>query len=131
MLYSGQEAGSNRRLRFFAKDTVDWSDPLQLQPFYKQLIALRTNNPALWSGDYGAMTERINADSAIYAFKRIKENNKVIGIMNFSALSQQLHITDKSATGKYTDYFTNKPYTLSDSTSLTLEPWQHLVFVEN
>ena len=38
MLYSGQEAGLNKRLKFFAKDTtIDWSDPQQLQPFYQQV----------------------------------------------------------------------------------------------
>ncbi len=130
MLYSGQEAGLNKRLRFFDKDTIDWSDPLKLQPFFKQLVALKKDNPALWSGEYGAMPERINADSAIYAFKRIKENNKVIGIMNFSGQLQQLNITDKTAAGNYSDYFTNKQYELSADKPLTLEPWQYLVFVQ-
>ena len=130
MMYSGQEAGLNKRLRFFAKDTIDWSDPLKLQPFFKQLVALKKDNPALWGGEYGAMPERINADSAIYAFKRIKESNQVIGIMNFSAKPQQLNITDKTVAGSYTDYFTNKPYELSADKPLMLEPWQYLIFVK-
>jgi glycosidase len=130
MLYSGQEVGLNKRLRFFAKDTIDWSDPLKLQPFFKQLVALKKDNPALWGGEYGAMPIRINADSAIYAFKRIKENNKVIGVMNFSGKAQQLNITDKSVAGNYTDYFTNKQYELAADKSLLLEPWQYLIFVK-
>ncbi|MBC7948222.1 MAG: alpha-amylase [Chitinophagaceae bacterium] len=133
MLYSGQEAGSNKRLRFFAKDTVDWRDPMQLQPFYKQLVSLRTNNPALWSGEYGGMPERINpiSDSTIYAFKRIKGSNKVIGIMNFSDKPQQLHVTDNTTAGQYVDYFTNKQYTISVGSPMQLSAWQYLIFVQN
>jgi len=38
MLYSGQEVGLNKRLKFFSKDTIDWADPKQFQPFYKKLV---------------------------------------------------------------------------------------------
>ena len=131
MLYSGQEVGLNKRLKFFDKDTIDWSDPRQLQPFYKQLVTLKKENPALWNGAYGAMPERINEDAAIYAFKRAKGSNTVIGVMNFSSESQELNITDSSVAGNYTDYFTNEPYALSADQPLVLEPWQYLVFVEN
>jgi glycosidase len=129
MLYSGQEVGLDKRLKFFDKDTIDWSDPKQLQPFYKQLVALKKENPALWSGAYGAMPERINEDAAIYAFKRAKGNNTVIGIMNFSGESQELNITDSGIAGKYNDYFTNEQYELSVDQPLVLKPWQYLVFV--
>lgn len=131
MLYSGQEVGLDKRLKFFDKDTIDWSDPMQLQPFYKQLVALKTENPALWNGEYGAMPERINEDPHIYAFKRLNGNNSVIGIMNFSGESQSLNVTDSSMAGNYNDYFTNKAYELSVDKPLMLEPWQHLVFVDN
>jgi maltooligosyltrehalose synthase len=112
------------------KDTIDWSDPLKLQPYFKQLVALKKDNPALWGGEFGAMPVRINADSAIYAFKRIKENNKVIGIMNFSGKAQQLNITDKSVAGNYSDYFTGQAYELFTAKPLALEPWQYLIFVQ-
>jgi glycosidase len=37
LLYSGMEAGLDKRLRFFDKDTIDWSS-LPLESFYKTLF---------------------------------------------------------------------------------------------
>lgn len=130
MLYGGQEAGLDKRLRFFDKDTIDWSDPRELQPFYKKLIALKKDNPAIWNGAYGGMPERINNDPNIYAFKREKDGNTVIGIMNFSAEPRELHLNDASINGQFTDYFTQQSFELSSETPLKLAPWQYLVFAE-
>lgn len=127
MIYGGQEVGISKRLKFFEKDPIDWSDPMGLQPFYKKLIALKTDNPALAAGNTGGITERINADANVYAFKRERGSNKVIGILNLSDKEQALNLTDESTFGKYRDYFSNQEYELS-AESLTLAPWQYLVF---
>ncbi len=129
MLYSGQEAGLDKRLRFFDKDTIDWSDPRNLQPFYQQLITLKADNPALWAGRYGAMPERINADPDIYGFKRVKGDNTVIGLLNFSDEPAIFQLTDASVEGAYYDHFTGQNYNLSVEQPLELMPWQYLIFV--
>ncbi|MFM7328804.1 MAG: alpha-amylase family glycosyl hydrolase [Bacteroidota bacterium] len=130
MIYNGQEAGLAKRLKFFEKDAIDWSDTLQLQPFYRQLTALKENNPALWAGEYGGQTFRINEGPAVYAFRRTKDANTVIGVMNFTGQPQPLMLTDKTAEGTYKDYFTGESFTLSASTPLELKPWQYLVFIK-
>ncbi len=130
MVYTGQEAGLDKRLKFFDKDTIDWSDPKKMQPFYRQLVSLRKDNKALWSGEYGGMMERINdQDPSVFAFRRSKDNNTVIGIMNFSARPQELRLQDIAAGGTYQEYFTGETFTLSRDKSLPLSPWQYLVFV--
>lgn len=130
MLYSGQEVGLNKRLRFFDKDTIDWSDPKQLQPFYKKLVALHANNKALWAGEYGGRIARINNnDPSVLAFSRMKDNNMVIGVLNFSNKPQQFRLKDRSVVGSYQDYFTGESYEISLEKPLQLGPWQYLVFV--
>lgn len=130
MLYSGQEVGLNKRLKFFEKDSIDWSDPQGLQPFYKKLVALHRDNEALWAGEYGGIPVRINGeDPNVYAFQRVKGQNRVIGIMNFSNQAQQLKLKDKSLAGNYKDYLSEKQFELSAEKALMLEPWQYLVFV--
>ncbi|WKN41344.1 alpha-amylase family glycosyl hydrolase [Tunicatimonas pelagia] len=131
MLYSGQEVGLDKRLKFFEKDTIDWSDSQQLQPFYTKLVALKKENPALWAGKVGGFPQRINEGPDVYAFKRQKDNNSVIGVMNFSAQPQELQLTDASVVGTYTDYFTEQSYELSTEAPLTLAPWQYLIFAQN
>lgn len=129
MLYSGQEAGLNKRLRFFDKDTIDWSDPLDLQPFYKKLVTLRTDNPALRSGKFGGMPEILSNNPKVYAFKRSKNDNNIIGIMNFSGEAQELRINDTTVSADYTDYFTGENYRISTEEPLQLDPWEYLIFV--
>ncbi|MEM9834164.1 MAG: alpha-amylase family glycosyl hydrolase [Bacteroidota bacterium] len=131
MLYSGQEVGLDKRLKFFEKDTIDWSDPQQLQPFYTKLVALKKENPALWASDAGGFPQRINEGSDVYAFKRAKSDNTVIGIMNFSAEPRELQLTDASIAGTYSDYFTGQSYELSADAPLALSPWQYLIFTQN
>lgn len=130
LIYSGQEAGMDKRLKFFYKDTINWSDPNNFQDFYKKLVSLKSDNPALWNGEYGGVTKRINKDEKIYAFKRDLGTNQVIGIMNFSSVAQELNITDPAVAGSYTDYFTQKSYELNPDKALELQPWQYLIFTK-
>ncbi len=131
MLYSGQEVGLNKRLKFFAKDSIDWSDPQKFQPFYKQLVSLHQNNEALWCGEYGGMTTRINnEDPAVYAFKRSKGSNTVIGILNFSEKDQEFKLIDGSVAGSYKDHFSDEQYELNQDKPIKLKPWQYLIFVK-
>jgi len=130
MIYNGQEVGLAKRLKFFEKDSIDWSDPLQLQPLYRQLTALKKSNPALWAGKYGGQTFRINEGPHVYAFRRSKDTNTVIGVMNFTGQPRTLTLTDASAEGTYKDYFTGESYTLSASAPVQLKPWQYLVFIK-
>lgn len=128
MLYSGQEVGLDKRLEFFEKDSIDWSDPNQLQAFYTRLVQFRLDNQATWGGLYGGMPVRINDHPDVYAFKREKNGNTVIGIFNFSAETQQANLTDASVNGTYSDYFTDEAYQLSAGSSPELEPWEFLLF---
>jgi glycosidase len=132
MLYSGQEVGLDKRLKFFSKDTIDWSDPKQLQPFYKKLVSLHADNEALWAGEYGSMPSRINdMNPNVYAFQRTKGKNSVIGVMNFTEKPQELRLADATAAGTYKDYFTGDQFELSTTKPLKLSAWQYLVFVKN
>ena len=131
MLYTGQEAGLTKRLKFFDKDTVDWSDLNQFQSFYKKLVSLHSSNPALWAGDFGGMPSRVNdANPNVYAFVRKKDSNTVITILNLSSKQQDMKLSDASVAGPYTDYFTGSSYVLSNNSALPLQPWQYLVFVK-
>ncbi|RXR99751.1 alpha-amlyase, partial [Staphylococcus saprophyticus] len=53
LIYNGQEAGNDRRLQFFERDPIEWVEH-PMADFYRRLITLRTETPALWSGAWGA-----------------------------------------------------------------------------
>lgn len=86
LIYSGQEAGLNKRLAFFRKDTIDWSDTT-LFSFYKDMIQLKSTHEALRNGEKQGKFQRIKELDApgVYAYKRIAENgDEVFVALNFS-----------------------------------------------
>jgi len=83
LVYTGQEIGLDRRLEFFEKDPItDWSANEHTE-FWKKLIELKHNNPALAAGEKGGDMLWWEAAEGIVAFSREVPGNKVIVIANF------------------------------------------------
>ena len=129
LVYSGQESCLNKRLRFFDKDTIDWTVDCELDELYTTLLKLKKENPALWNGEFGGELVRIptSADDKIFAFVREKEGNKIISVFNLSDEKVDFTMNYESDMTGYTDLFTNAPFT----TTLSIEPWGYLVFKKN
>ena len=91
LIYSGQEAGLNKRLRFFEKDTISW-ERQDLMPFYTALLALKKTHPAMWNGNFGGDFEVLAVDAVAntYAYKRVFEEREVLVYLNFSNASQTI-----------------------------------------
>ena len=58
LVYSGQEAGMNKSLRFFDKDTIEWKKS-DFREIYSKLIHLKLKNKALWNGNAGGEMNRL------------------------------------------------------------------------
>ena len=88
LIYSGQEAGFDRSLSFFEKDSIDWTGPnaAKWTEFYKKMNDLREKHPALYSypdgGTFGEVMTSYHDN--IYAFVRIVPGDTVICFFNFS-----------------------------------------------
>ncbi len=122
LIYSGQEAGLDKRLAFFEKDTIDWGD-VKYGSFYKQLVDLKTSNQVLYNGEFGGQPEFINTgNSNVIAYKRTKDTNEVVVIINLSGEDQPVSL--EGNTISFTDYFTGKSF---DSSISSLAPFQYYV----
>ncbi len=132
LIYGGQEAGLNKRLRFFDKDTIDWSN-LEMQDFYAKLIQLKKENPALWNGKAGSPAYFINTSNfeQILAFKRIKNDNNILVIMNLSNKEAKFHFTEKDSEKTYVSYFTGKEIKIKPQENYNLKPWEFKILIEN
>lgn len=127
MIYSGQEAGMDKKLEFFEKDTISWEDPEDYFSFYSKLNQIKEENPALYNGGFGAITEKLEDDNEyVFSFRRTKEQNDVVGIINLSGQSQKVVIDQLK--GEYTDTFTGNTF---NPATMTLEPWQYVLFTTN
>ena len=83
LIYTGQEIGLSRRLEFFEKDPItDWSAN-EYTAFWKKLIDLKHDNPALAAGEKGGPIEYIDAPDGVVAFRRQVKGNTVIVAANF------------------------------------------------
>jgi|WetSurSiteA1Bulk_404760.scaffolds.fasta_scaffold02437_2 glycosidase len=127
MLYTGQEAGLNKRLRFFEKDTVNWSDTT-LFAFYRQLNALKHRNPALKAGTAAGSlqlaTDTIKHTAVLY---RSSGKSKVLGIFNFSETTVTTALPIAEAAGTYKDIFSGEKFRVKKSGEFELTPWEFLV----
>ncbi len=85
LVYSGQEAGLNKALRFFAKDTIEW-DTFPQEELITQLLELRHTEPALWSGNsenFPQFSKHVNAQCLVYTRK--SGQSEITVLANFSA----------------------------------------------
>ena len=130
LIYSGQEAGLNKRLEFFEKDPIDWSDE-SLMKFYKELNDLKANNPALWNGLAGGNFQKLEVQDSdsIIAFSREKDGNEVIFVANFSKEEQKASIKIGDKTGVWNDYPSGTEMELGETMNFLLTPWAYFIFV--
>ena len=129
LVYSGQEAGLDKRLEFFEKDTIQWKEHKINDP-YKELIALKKRNEALWNGKYGGILSRITStdNKSVYAFLREKGKNKVFIILNLTGNPVSICLIGKLYTGKYKDIFSGEEVVFEKNTTLDLQPWEYRVY---
>jgi cyclomaltodextrinase / maltogenic alpha-amylase / neopullulanase len=130
LVYSGQEAGLDRSLAFFEKDTIQWKSHRNAD-IYAALFALKHSNQALWNGAHGGTMVRIYNDQQqhVISFAREKNGDKVIAVINFSDKPVTVRLSAKYHTGVYTDVFSNTSRQLygNDNDECSLAPWGYLV----
>ena len=122
LLYTGQEASLQKRLRFFDKDTVDWTGK-SLTPFYSRLFELRHTQPALFNGNWGGTQSEIttNGDHRVYAFARTRDGQSVLVFVNFADSATTLAFSDfQGKPGSYTDWFSGEEMPLRSFGTLTV-----------
>src|ERR1700677_320620 len=74
MLYSGQELPNLKKLAFFDKDVIEWNGKYELQDFYKILLSLHKNNPALRTADPAAITINLQTDKSSQVMSYLRRN---------------------------------------------------------
>jgi glycosidase len=130
LLYTGQEVSLNKRLRFFEKDTVDWRGP-SLESFYRSMFELKTRNPALHNGAWGAPQVRLATTGAerVYAFTRTRGSNTVLVAVNFGDAPARVSYTGLPRAGAYTDWFSKRRMAMPARGSLEIPAHGYRVLV--
>ncbi len=130
LIYTGQEAGLDKRLAFFEKDSINWSKDTAMTTFYAKLIDLKQENPALWNGVAGGkiLFLQTSEPEKLLAFKREKENNSVLVMMNLSEIP--IHGTVQTGETKtYLNWVTGENAEVSATNQVDLAPWEYKILV--
>ena len=130
LMYSGQELPLKKRLEFFEKDTIDWSEKNELENFYKKLYILKANNPALRGGDSAIKTYFVNTseDDKILAYIRKNGKDEVLVILNMSKEAVDFNLNDAEVSGLFKDFFEGSKLDFSQSKDFNLEIGGYLIF---
>jgi glycosidase len=131
LIYSGQEAGMKKRLRFFDKDTIDFRT-LPLAEFYTRLNKLKATELAMVHGEKSGDFVRLKtgADEQVFACLRKKDNSKVLFVINLSAKNAKIKMENAELGGDWTEVFDAAGQSLpfKANVSLNLEPWTYKVY---
>lgn len=128
LIYTGQEMGYDHRFEFFEKDPVPAWESNDFTQFYKRLIRLRHENPALAAGERGGETHfsvKGAASDGLLLFSRRTADNEVIVCANLSPNQIAFALPFD---GMRREYFTGQEYAGGSRTSL--KGWQWLVFAK-
>lgn len=107
LLYSGQELPNLKRLEFFEKDPIEWTNDCKMADFYKTLLNLKSSNSALRGGDSNVVTYLLNtsANDKIFAYIRKNKWNEVLVVLNFSKENVEFTIDDENVSGIFKNIF--------------------------
>ncbi|MFH1195248.1 MAG: alpha-amylase family glycosyl hydrolase [bacterium] len=127
LVYSGQEAGWTKRIRFFDKDTIIWTDS-KFAKLYTELFKLKKKNKALLNGCAGGNVIPIHVENnSVFAFFRERDGDKILVIMNLSPEANKFVIEDKNIEGVYHLFGTNESISHSSKEIFKMDPWSYKI----
>jgi len=128
LIYNGQEAGNDKRLRFFERDPIVWKDHPHAA-LIRDWIQFRDAHPAFDNAPWGArMVQVKNSDAQrVFSFVRAKDGDAVFVAQNYSAEPKTVTLEEIPHPGRWTEKG-GADIELVKGTSLTLAPWSTRVF---
>jgi glycosidase len=126
LIYSGQEAGLDKRLAFFEKDEIEWKE----HPFanlYKSLFRMKKEHECLWNGQYGGDLVRVENDrpEAVYSFIRKKGADSLLVLLNLSGDEQTF--SAEGISDEWRPLISGRESTAGENGRFSLGPWGYLV----
>jgi alpha-amylase len=131
LLYSGQELPNKKRIKFFDKDTIQWTGNNELGEFYKTLLNLHNNHPALRAGDPAVQTFRIKTTDSkhVFIYLRKKNDKEILVVLNLSLQNKlRFEIIDEKITGIFKNAFSGAANNFTNEKSFEMQGWEYLVY---
>jgi alpha-amylase len=127
LIYSGQELPNTKRLQFFDKDEIQWTANPELHQFYKTLLLLRKEHPALLAGHKEVITWRIATDhpDQLFCFARKNKERELIVVLNFSDQQINFSLRDLRIRGEFLNVINGDKQNGADD--FNIDPWGYII----
>ena len=127
LIYSGQELPNQKRLAFFDKDQIEWTNELpRLHNFYKTLLTARKEFPVLQSSNIF----NLPTEGAVMAYLKQDQGQIALVVLNFSAERQHLHVAHEAFNGNFTNLFSGLSFEFNGDSQFELMPGEYIVYVK-
>ncbi|MFN5093018.1 MAG: alpha-amylase family glycosyl hydrolase [Bacteroidota bacterium] len=134
LVYSSQEGGevdekgNPKRLKFFDKDTVNVNGYIHSE-FYKKLLQVHHENPALWNGEFGGTFQRLKTtNEGVFAYVRTNGERQVVVLLNFTEQAQTFNFIDETPSGDFRSIFNSETFSIYAKNQRALGPLGYQVF---
>jgi glycosidase len=129
LVYNGQEADNDRQLQFFERDPIVWREG-QRADLFRKLIALKTAEPALHNGRFGAAMVEVptNQTADVYAFTRGEKGARVFAVFNLSPRPHSITFQHARHHGTYTDALSGAAAQFTGGEALDLPAWGYRIY---
>ncbi|KQC31993.1 alpha-amlyase [Nonlabens sp. YIK11] len=125
LIYSGQEYGMDKRLKFFEKDSIPKTKGRVWEQMEK-LGEIKVNNPALHGGKNAADYKRLETQNEnVYAIQRSKDGKKVFYIANLSGNPTKMSVTGMN--GSFRDLMSGATVNLNEGEATAMSPYAYML----
>jgi glycosidase len=127
LIYSGQEMPNHKRLQFFDKDPIEWTNDYKLHDFYKKLLNLH-QTPAIATGETFILP---TDNDYLMAYLRRFNKQVVLVLLNLSTTDKvNINIHHEWLFGKFTNLFTELSFHFSNAEQFELQAGEYFVYVK-
>lgn len=128
LIYSGQELPNHKRLQFFDKDQIEWTEKPDLHDFYTTLNQLRNTHTAITSGD--TFNLPVQTDG-VMAYLRQDAASTVFVLLNLSNKHHRVEIAHEKLNGVFQNVFSGLSFSFNHSVPFELLPGDYFVYVKS
>lgn len=125
LLYSGQEAGNYKRLKFFDKDEITWKED-KMFLLYERLAELKLDFCTSVAGNTFSLVEN-DSEGTICSFVTGSTENRLIIFLNLSGGKRSFYITCGNFEGQWTNSLSGEQSIIDCRKQFEIEPYGYQI----
>jgi hypothetical protein len=129
LMYSGQELPNQKRLAFFDKDPIGWTDTLAAAPFFTALFNMRKTNAAAGGANGSTATQWLQANQEnAMGFYRQQGQHQLLVLLNLGNTPVRFYRHPAAIGQPLTEIFTQQKIVWNEEASLQIPAYGYAVY---